>query len=304
MKLTKIVIPLFLFFSLFTACQMGDSSQMSKSQQRQMQSNFESIQKSHQALLKEYQQDSASMPAEMKALYSQMQKMHQQMSDNHNHMMSGHNGSGMGMHQDDGQMKKRRQMRRQIQNRMTREWYSQMESMHQQMASRHEQMNQTKKAKQHRQMGNGFGKMKNMVPQDDQTSNEPVNNEADPALLDGANLYSQNCATCHGRNGQGFGNGFPPLVDSEWITGDKSIPLRIIRDGLRGRIEVNGETYSGTMPSFKARLSLAEIAAITNYLRKKSEGDYPEVTQEDVLEISNTYSDRNAPWQPKELLGE
>ncbi len=269
-----------------------------------MHSSFSSIQQSYKALLQEYEQDSASIPAEMKTLYSQMQNMHQKMAQNHDHMMSGQKKNGMGMHQDDGPMKKQRQMRKRMQNGMTREWYGQMESMHQQMAQRHEQMNDPEKAKRHRQMGQGYGKMKMMVPQDGQPSDKPVNENVDPALLDGADLYAQNCASCHGNNGQGFSNTFPPLVNSKWITGNKSVPVRIVRDGLQGEIEVNGETYRGNMPSFKARLSTAEIAAIINHLRDKSEGDYSKITQDDVIEISKTFQNRNKSWQPKELLGE
>ena len=294
----------FTAFVLLSGCQTDDSSRMSKSQQRQMQSTFKSMQKSHRTMLAQFEKDSASMPDEMKMLYSQMRKMHQQMSENHKHMMSGHRKKGMGMHRDDKQMKKRRQMRRQIQNNMSREWYHQMQSMHNQMARRHQQMNHPQKAKQHRQLGKEYGKMKNMVPRNGQSSNEPVNKNADPALLNGATLYTQNCASCHGSDARGIGNAFPPLVNSKWITAEKSVPVRIIRDGLSGAIQANGESYSGTMPPFKARLSTAEIAAIINYLRDKSEEDHPDITQDDVIEITKTYSNRNTPWKPDELLSE
>ena len=305
MKLPAIFlrITLSLVFALLSGCQMGDSSQMSKSQQRQIQSTFKSIQNSHKTLIDAYEQDSASMPEEMKTLYLQMQKMHRQMTKNHNHMMSGYKKKGMGMQQDNKQMKKRRQMRRRIQNRMSREWYSQLQSMHNQMARQHEQMNRPQKAKQHRKMGEGYGKMKSMVPRNNSSSEEPVNENADPALLNGANLYTQNCASCHGSNAQGIGNAFPPLVNSNWITGEKSVPIRIVMDGLSGEIQVSGTSYNGTMPSFKARLSMAEIAAIINYLRDKSDGDHPQITQDDVVKISNSYQNRNQPWSPEELSG-
>lgn len=300
-KLLSIVIS---GFFIITACQMGDSSRMSKSQQRQMQSTFESIQKSYKALLKAYEQDSTAMPGEMKTLYSQMQKMHQQMDQNHRHMMSGHKQKGMGMHQDDKQDMMGQQMRRQMQNRMTAEWYDQMQAMHQQIGLMHDQMNQPEIAKKHREMGEGYGKMRKMVPRGDQSAKKQVNEDADPTVLNGASLYSQNCASCHGPNAQGVGNAFPPLINSEWITTDKSVPIRIVRDGLRGKIEVNGETYRGTMPSFKARLSMAEIAAIVNYLRDISEDDYPQITQDDIIEIADSYGSRNNPWKGDELLRE
>lgn len=304
MKRKQISTALFLSVFVISACQMGNSNQMSKSQQRQMQSTYKSMQKSYNALIEDYEQDSASMPADIKNLYAQMKKMHQQMAKNHNHMMAGHKEKGMDMHQENDQMQKRHQMRRRIQNGMSREWYSQMESMHQQMAHRYGQMNNPQKEKRHRQLGHRFSEMRTIIPQEDQSLDSPVNANGDPAVLNGGDLYHQNCATCHGRNGNGVGSTFPPLINSEWVTGDKSVPVRIVKDGLQGKIEVNGKTYSGTMPSFRARLSLAEIAAIINYLREMSGDYYPSITQEDMIRIYDTYQNRNEPWQADELLGE
>ncbi len=304
MKCEETFIVLLLLGFVISACQTEDSYQMSKSQQREMRSTFKSMQKSHRTMLAKFEKDSASMSEEMKILYSEMRKMHQQMSENHSHMMSGHEKKGMGMQQDNKKMRKRRQMRRQMQNKMSREWYSQMQSMHNQMARQHEQMNHPKRARQHRQMGAGYGKMKKMVPNNYDSPKEPVNENADPALLNGANLYTQNCASCHGSNALGTGNAFPPLLNSKWITGEKSVPIRTVRDGLSGEIQVNGKTYNGTMPSFKARLSMAEIAAIINYLRDSSDGDHSHITQEEVIQISETYQNRNEYWQPNELIGE
>lgn len=282
-----------------TACQTGDSNHMNESHQQQMQQAYEAMQKEYKNLLRDYEQDSASMPEEMKNLYAQMQQMHRNMDKNHGHMMSGHRQRGM--HGDDKQGMMGGQMHMQMQNRMTGEWYHQMQGMHQQMAQMHQQRNQSGIAEKHQQMAKIYGEMMNLLPNGEQSQEEPFNKEGDPAMLNGKNLYLQNCASCHGNNAQGIGNVFPPLVDSEWITGNKSVPIRIVRDGLRGEIEVKGQTYTGNMPSFKARLSIAEIAAIINYLRDVSDGNYSQITQNDVIEIVNSYEKRNTPWNAEEL---
>ncbi|WP_445664948.1 c-type cytochrome [Fodinibius sp. AD559] len=284
----------------FVSCHMGDSSHMSQSHQRQIQSTFDSLQKSYKMVLETYEQDSTSMPNEMKTLYSQMQQMHDQMDKNHRHMMTNHKQQSM--HQGDERGMMRSNMRIQAQNKMTGEWYNQMRDMHQQMGRMHQDMGHNNLAEKHKQLAERFKEISGMVPESDDENNQPKNEEGDPSLLNGANLYATNCASCHGQNAQGVGNVFPPLVNSKWVTGDKSIPVRIIRDGLQGSIEVNGKTYEGNMPAFKARLSVAEIAAIVNYLREKSEGDHADITQDDVIEIANTYSNRSMPWQPEELL--
>ncbi len=79
------------------------------------------------------------------------------------------------------------------------------------------------------------------------------------------------------------------------------MPVRILLNGLTGEIEVGGQTYQGVMPSFKARLSAAEIAAILNYLRSQSDGDLPDITQEEVVRIGKQYRDRTRAWQASEL---
>ncbi|PAU95580.1 hypothetical protein CK503_00500 [Aliifodinibius salipaludis] len=296
--LTTVIV--LIFFT--SACHMGDSSHMSQSHQQQMQSTFDSLQESHKTMLKTYKQDSASLPNEMDTLYSQMRRMHREMEKNHRHMMNIQKQQSM--HQDDERGMMGSKMRMQIQNKMSGEWYNQMMGMHQQIGLMHQDMGHSDLAEKHKQLAERFKEISGMVPESDGENNQPKNEEADPNLLNGANLYTTNCASCHGQDAQGIGNTFPPLVNTKWVTGKKSIPVRIIRDGLQGSIEVNRKRYEGHMPAFKARLSIAEIAAIVNYLREKSEGDNAKITQDDVIEIANTYSNRNTPWQPKELLGE
>ena len=226
-----------------------------------------------------------------------MQKMLRNMDVNHKQMMAGNMGrhmegnkmmgQGMGMH---------------MQGHMTGEWYSQMIGMHDQMARMHQQMGQQKMARMNRHLSEEYGKMRTMIPGQNEPRKLAFNEESDPTLLNGENLYSQNCASCHGSNGEGISGAFPPLVNSEWITGSKSVPIRILLHGLQGKIDVRGQTYQGVMPSFKARLSAAEFAAILNYLRSESEGDFPGISHQDIIRVREQYRNRTAPWQPNELV--
>lgn len=291
------IIILWIFIS---GCQIGDSSHMSASQQQQIETEFDDMQQSFNTLIKTYQQDSAQTSRDLRALYHGIQEMHQQMNENHNHTMTNHNRA---LNRDGEERQMMRQpMHSRIQDQMTREWYSQMMNMHRQMEKEHQQRGN--KEMGHRQQTQHFERLLEIMPVQDQMDKVPVNQQGNPDMLNGENLYAQNCAACHGSNGQGIGNTFPPLINSTWITGDKSIPVRIIRDGLSGEVEVNGTTYGGTMPAFKARLSLAEIAAIINSLREQSEEDHPNITQEEIIQIFNSYNERTHPWQPEELLGE
>lgn len=85
-------------------------------------------------------------------------------------------------------------------------------------------------------------------------------------FAEGRRLFAENCRVCHGPEGQGSEDMYPPLSKSEWITGDKGRLIRTVLLGLSEPIEVNGEMYNQEMPSFR-QLSDQEIADILTYVR-------------------------------------
>ena len=84
----------------------------------------------------------------------------------------------------------------------------------------------------------------------------------------GAVLYNKFCGSCHMANGKGDGSRFPPIVDSEWVTGDQKILIDVVLNGLKGPIEVNGKSFDGVMPPVDY-LKDEEIAQILTYVRKE-----------------------------------
>ena len=86
--------------------------------------------------------------------------------------------------------------------------------------------------------------------------------------LEGSILYNTYCASCHQRDGKGDNNRFPPLVDSEWVTGDEEQLINIVLNGYEGLIKVNGKMYSGMMPN-NAHLDDHAIASIITYVRAR-----------------------------------
>lgn len=83
----------------------------------------------------------------------------------------------------------------------------------------------------------------------------------------GAAVYNTNCSTCHQANGKGSPGAFPPLAGNAVVTGDPTKVIHIVKDGLTGAIKVNGQSYSGQMPAWKASLKAADIAAVVTYIR-------------------------------------
>lgn len=85
--------------------------------------------------------------------------------------------------------------------------------------------------------------------------------------IDGADIYADSCAVCHGPDRQGISASFPPLDKHVLELADSEhsyLPL-VVLYGLSGKIEVAGNTYNGVMPAW-GQLSNEEIAAILNTL--------------------------------------
>lgn len=84
--------------------------------------------------------------------------------------------------------------------------------------------------------------------------------------VDGATVYAQNCAACHGTEGRGVPDYYPPLAGNPDLARAREFPVLVVLHGLSGQIAVNGKRYNGSMPSF-AHLSDAKVAALVNHLR-------------------------------------
>lgn len=81
----------------------------------------------------------------------------------------------------------------------------------------------------------------------------------------GAKVYDS-CSTCHQPGGEGNMT-FPPLANSEWVTGPSMRPAMIILNGLHKPITVNGKTFDGVMPTMGDGMDAKKLAGILNYIR-------------------------------------
>ena len=88
------------------------------------------------------------------------------------------------------------------------------------------------------------------------------------AAVNGKQLFTANCVSCHQATGKGLPGVFPPLDGSEWVAGDERTVVNILLHGVSGELTVMGNTYKGAMPAFK-QLSDAELAAVASYVRSE-----------------------------------
>ncbi len=126
----------------------------------------------------------------------------------------------------------------------------------------------------------------------------------DPAIeaaVDGSDIYASRCQTCHQSNGQGVPGVFPPVDGTDWVNGDKGRLIRIILGGMTGEVEVNGTTYTGSMPPWGTFLDDEQVAQVATFIRQNWSNDASEVTAEEVAAIRKASEDRKQPWTAEEL---
>ncbi|HLO79654.1 MAG TPA: cbb3-type cytochrome c oxidase subunit II [Chitinophagaceae bacterium] len=101
-------------------------------------------------------------------------------------------------------------------------------------------------------------------------------------LPDGAQLYTQNCQSCHQASGEGLQGAFPSLKDSKVVNGDNlDLYVNIIMKGYDARPEF------ATMPAvgLNNNLSAEDVTAIINHEKSSWGNNAKPVTVEEVKKI-------------------
>lgn len=246
---------------------------------------YASMEEGHGQIMARYENMKAQMPSSVQGMYQDMQQMHGEADAMHQNMMSGDMMHGKGMMDRDAAPMAMMNMR---------EGDQQMLAMHEGLAQMHRQAGREEMAEMHRKMTERYQQALENTPTDGAPGESPAPPEGQ--AISGAEVYTQRCATCHGSEGTGKANAFPPLAGTAWVTEEKNTPIRVVLHGLQGRIQVNDRSYNGLMPAFGTRLSDEEIAQLLTYVRSSWGNSAPEVMAEEVREIRREYSGRTGPW--------
>ena len=107
----------------------------------------------------------------------------------------------------------------------------------------------------------------------------------------GEATYYTYCSTCHQKDGRGASGRFPPLANTDWVSGDKERLIKIILEGMEGSIEINGEAYNGVMPQHSF-LSDTEISNVLTYIRSNFGNDASAIEVDEISKIRSSIKDK------------
>lgn len=119
---------------------------------------------------------------------------------------------------------------------------------------------------------------KNLIQNKENYYIQESNNEPGKAI------YLNHCMSCHQIDGSGVQSMYPPLKNSNWVTGDKSKLINVVLKGLQGSITVNEETYNGNMPR-QDYLSNQQISDLLTYIRHNFENKASAIKPEEVAKL-------------------
>jgi cytochrome c len=91
--------------------------------------------------------------------------------------------------------------------------------------------------------------------------------EYEKFLVNGEMNYRQNCANCHGVQGEGLKNLYPPLMGNEHLK-DMNHVVCVIKNGASGLLELNGKVYDQAMPA-NPRMYDLDVAQLVTFLNNK-----------------------------------
>jgi mono/diheme cytochrome c family protein len=87
------------------------------------------------------------------------------------------------------------------------------------------------------------------------------------SIARGEKIYTQYCLPCHQVDGSGVPQINPPLKNSAYVLGEGSKLISIVTHGFNNGVDINGDTYTNTMPPVGANFKNEEIADVLTYVR-------------------------------------
>ncbi len=110
----------------------------------------------------------------------------------------------------------------------------------------------------------------------------------------GQQLFAGTCSVCHQANGEGLPGVFPPLAKSDFLAADSKRAVRVVLQGLTGKVTVNGQDYTSVMPPM-TQLNDDEVANILTFVLNSWGNPGGRIEAKDVKAIRDELSKAAAP---------
>jgi mono/diheme cytochrome c family protein len=103
----------------------------------------------------------------------------------------------------------------------------------------------------------------------------------------GKQVYLQQCLACHMATAVGVEGMNPPLIKTKFVLGDKPTLVKIVLNGMKGNVDIDGDTYHGVMAPHSDLTDL-QIADVLTYVRNSFGNKASAVTPAQVKAIRAT----------------
>ncbi|MCG6187761.1 c-type cytochrome [Maribellus maritimus] len=131
--------------------------------------------------------------------------------------------------------------------------------------------------------GNNQKNKKSVISQPDQSA-QVTEKAATQKEHPGKKVYDSVCLVCHMADGSGVPGMHPPIYESDFVNSDPEQLIKIILEGMSGKVEVKGEIYNSIMPP-QAHLSNQQIADVLSYVRSSFGNNSGPILPEDVQKL-------------------
>lgn len=91
-------------------------------------------------------------------------------------------------------------------------------------------------------------------------------NSLKTSISRGQIVYAKTCLACHMADGSGVPNLNPPLIQTKWVLGSKTVLIHQVLKGSSGKVEIDGDSFRNTMPP-QPKLTDQQIADVLTYVR-------------------------------------
>ena len=111
-----------------------------------------------------------------------------------------------------------------------------------------------------------FAQTKKTVSKSTTATKTTSTNTLKSSIARGKIVYGTYCLACHQADGSGVPNMNPPIINTSWVLGSKTILIQQILKGSANKVEIDGEKFHNTMPA-QPQLTDQQIADVLAFVR-------------------------------------